>query len=548
MSQNCPHNAAGLTGADIRRPEISMRFILPLINLLRRKHGNEKVDAVVREAGLMPSELNNPDGWVSMGFSSRLRDEIFRQLYGLEKQPPRDDPMWQLWRQAGREGFKRESMGNLIFLIRTFGSPGPLYRSMPCSIRRGSVGLEAEVLSYMPGRVIFSVTPRNPETYWEGHERCVGRIGCFEGIPQVWGLPLAKVQHSHCMHDPDNPARECRYIVTFVERPVFRFLSSFFIIAFCPLFTIVAKEFLFQQLSFEISIILNGLFIGLAIEAWRSALLLQNIQNNDVDNIRELLCLSDQRYMDLWRESNELRRLALHNRNISSYIPKTLLDRLRDRQQPPILGGSKREVTVVFVDIQNYSTVSEYLDPEQTIQILNKCFSAWVADVQAHGGTVLEFLGDGMLAVFGAPNDLANHPSQALYCLRAMISSMEQLNKSWSKSGLDEYWKRKNISQLGFRSGIHTGTVVEGNLGSLTQMKYAVVGDTVNVAARLEQLNKKLGSTIAVSGDTQALLPEDIKSWLVPRGHHLVKGRNQPVEVFSCGFNTSNIKLLSRSI
>ncbi|KAL7551319.1 hypothetical protein ACHAWF_014499 [Thalassiosira exigua] len=299
---------------------------------------------------------------------------------------------------------------------------------------------------------------------------------------------------------------------------------------------LATKDFFIRHMTIERSIILNGILLGVAIEAWRWSLSTHKTHNTDLETMRALLKYHDQRYIDLWRESDELRRLALDNRNISTYIPKALLTRLQGRQQPPSLGGSKRQVTIVFADIQNYSTVSEHLDPEQTIKILNECFSAWVGDVQAHGGTVLEFLGDGMLAVFGAPGDLTNHASQAVSCLKAMMVTMDKLNESWSDAGLDKLWKHRNISNLGFRAGIHSGTVVAGNLGSRTQMKYAVVGDAVNVAARLEQLNKKIGSRIAISGDTRECLPDDMKAWLVPRGHHLVKGRDQPVEVFSCGF------------
>lgn len=231
-----------------------------------------------------------------------------------------------------------------------------------------------------------------------------------------------------------------------------------------------------QYTTTEKSIVLNGILLCLLIEAGRWLISTNKAQQTDLAKMRALLKYHDQRYIDLWRESDELRRLALDNRNISTYIPKALLARLQGRQQPPSLGGAKRHVTVVFADIQNYSTVSEHLDPEQTLQILNECFSAWVCDVQTHGGTVLEFLGDGMLSVFGAPNDLANHASQAVLCLKAMMSTMDKLNESWSDAGLDQLWKHRNISTLGFRAGIHTGTVVAGNLGSHTQMKYAVVG------------------------------------------------------------------------
>ena len=195
----------------------------------------------------------------------------------------------------------------------------------------------------------------------------------------------------------------------------------------------------------------------------------------------------------------------------------------------------------MFVDIRNYSTMAERLDPEQTLNVLNECFSAWVKDVQSHGGTVLEFLGDGMLAVFGAPNDTADHPAQAVRCLQTMVHTMKRVNDSFEvcgsiKTAAASMTKKSSLpSKLGFRGGLHTGEVIAGNLGSATQMKYTVVGDTVNVAARLEQLNKTLGTMIAISGETYAQLPEDLRKWMKPKGHHFVKGREQAVEVYANG-------------
>lgn len=104
-----------------------------------------------------------------------------------------------------------------------------------------------------------------------------------------------------------------------------------------------------------------------------------------------------------------------------------------------------------------------------------------VKDVQKHGGTVLEFLGDGMLAVFGAPNDMPDHAAQAVRCLQTMMHTMERLNETWDDNGglMAALSKSPFSSKLGFRGGVHTGMVIAGNLGSATQMKYAVVGDTV---------------------------------------------------------------------
>uniref|UniRef100_A0A7S4R8L9 Guanylate cyclase domain-containing protein n=1 Tax=Ditylum brightwellii TaxID=49249 RepID=A0A7S4R8L9_9STRA len=522
----------------LRQPEISLRIILPLLYLLRQKHGDAKVDRLIKSMGLDPAELNDTEAWVSIKFVCLLRDEIFKQLYGLSEPPSREDPLWQLWRQSGIVGFERALLGDILPVLRAFGSPGFLYSHISKEVRRANTVLKAEVISQAPGRVVLSMRPNDPETYEEGHEFCLNRVGVFEGVPLIWGFPKAHVEHVHCMHDPINPADHCEYIVYFKERPITQTLRACCAPLACTLLGYSAKNFLplSSSLMSVQTLPFIGLIIGIGIEGWRAMFSIQKIYDADRKHMQNVIERADQRTMDLWRESHQLRCLALDNRNISAYIPQALLHRLRmSRQQAPTLGGSRREVTILFVDIRSYSTVSEHLDPEDTIRILNDCFAAWMADVQKYGGTVLEFLGDGMLAVFGAPNDQPNHASQAVRSVKSMVKSMDQLNESWDVAGSNKFWKCKGISKLGFRVGIHTGTVVAGNLGSNAQMKYAVVGDAVNVAARLEQLNKKLGTMIAVSGDTHMLLCDSLKSWLRPKGHHFVKGREQSVEIFTHG-------------
>lgn len=168
------------------------------------------MDAVVRTAGLDPSVVADVDAWVSARFVSRLAREILRQVYGLREPPSRDDPAWQLWREAGREGFERESLGATSTIIRAFGGPRPFYRALPLTIRRASTVIDVEVVSCGPCQEDISFVPRNPEIYQEGYDRCAHRVGSLEAIPVIWGLPRAQIEHHECMHDLVNPASKCR--------------------------------------------------------------------------------------------------------------------------------------------------------------------------------------------------------------------------------------------------------------------------------------------------------------------------------------------------
>ena len=196
------------------------------------------------------------------------------------------------------------------------------------------------------------------------------------------------------------------------------------------------------------------------------------------------------------------------------------------------LGGTKVEVTVLFTDLRGYSTVSEALDPTQLVALSNTYLGRMQEAIDAEGGTVIEFLGDAILAVFGAPSRQPDHAARAVRCALRMRQLLVQLNAEAQASGLAELWEQAGLDALRHRVGIHTGEVVAGNIGSATRMKYAVIGDAVNVAARLEQLNKSLGTEVLLSQATLDQLPEGAVV-AEPRGQLPVKGRHEPVDVYA---------------
>ncbi|MBN1947682.1 MAG: HAMP domain-containing protein [Bradymonadales bacterium] len=215
------------------------------------------------------------------------------------------------------------------------------------------------------------------------------------------------------------------------------------------------------------------------------------------------------------------------------YVSREVVSTLLDTPGAIELGGEEREVTVLLSDIERYSTIAEQLSPTQVVEMINAYLSAMNDIIDHHRGCVIEYLGDAILAVFGAPNKLPDHPAAAIRCAVEMRQRLAELNREWDSTGLSQLWKQKGIPILRTRIGIHTGTVVAGNLGSPSRMKYAVTGDTVNIAARLEALNKDLKTEILVSSTTWDQLSDDLKSQAVDRGDHQVKGRGQAIHVFS---------------
>ena len=215
------------------------------------------------------------------------------------------------------------------------------------------------------------------------------------------------------------------------------------------------------------------------------------------------------------------------------YVSEEVARRVLSSTDAERLGGEDREVSVLFIDIVRSSVLGELLEPSEIVEMLETYLGAMTELVEEHGGCVIEMLGDAILAVFNAPDALSDHPTRAVECGRAMKARLERLNDEWEESGLAQRWKDGGIARLRGRIGIHTGHVIAGNTGGETRMKYAVIGDTVNVAARVEALNEKLGTTLLVSAATHARLAGPLAAEAEPRGEHEVKGRDRRVEVFS---------------
>ncbi len=213
------------------------------------------------------------------------------------------------------------------------------------------------------------------------------------------------------------------------------------------------------------------------------------------------------------------------------YVSPDIARRLLSDRSAGALGGEDREVTVIFSDIEGYSTMTELVSPQEVVGLLNAYLGEMNAVIDKYEGCILEILGDAILAVFNAPNDLPGHAEAAVRCALEMRAALDRMNDAWADTPTARIWQQAGKERLRARTGIHTGHVVAGNIGSRTRMKYGVIGDVVNVAARIEALNKTLGTNLLVSEATWSLLPGDLKSASVDRGVHQVKGREGGVAI-----------------
>jgi adenylate cyclase len=232
-----------------------------------------------------------------------------------------------------------------------------------------------------------------------------------------------------------------------------------------------------------------------------------------VDFVTPLLAIRWGAYAGDFLESRHIRR------SLGVYVDREVANQIVDQEES--LAGQKKEVSVFFTDVRNYTTLSEGLLPEKVVGILNELFEMIGKVIARHNGCIVDFIGDAVLAVFGAPRDNPNHAWDAV---RTAIEIQKALD------GLNEKWQKKNIPRLQIGVGIHTGEVVAGIVGSGERKKFGVTGDTVNTGSRVEGLNKEFSTSILITRET--LKKVNGKFNVRSCGEVKVKGREKPVEVF----------------
>lgn len=188
------------------------------------------------------------------------------------------------------------------------------------------------------------------------------------------------------------------------------------------------------------------------------------------------------------------------------------------------LGGKVVEATILFSDLRDFTKLSEKRTPEEVLYILNRYFQEMSNAIEIHGGFINKFIGDAILAVFGTPMPMPDHPNRAFQTALEMQKNLDILNSQFLKEGLAE---------LKMGIGIHTGSLLVGNIGSTNRMEFTVIGDTVNTASRVEGLCKGLQKNLLITENTANLLPNSIQSKLQSEGEFELKGRESKEKIYS---------------
>lgn len=233
----------------------------------------------------------------------------------------------------------------------------------------------------------------------------------------------------------------------------------------------------------------------------------------------------------------ERERAAQIKGAFAKYVAPQVVEQMVARPELVRLGGERRELTLLFCDLAGFTSMSERLTPEAVARVINRYLTAMTRIIISRGGTVDKFIGDAVMAFWGAPLTDAQHARHAVEAAVAMQQAMDDLQAEFAAMG---------AGIVSLRIGIHSGPAVVGNMGSEERFDYTALGDTVNLASRLEGINKIYGTRILLSSSTAEALGPDIRVRTVDRVR--VKGKNEAVEVMTPCENISLIEATEQAI
>jgi len=247
-----------------------------------------------------------------------------------------------------------------------------------------------------------------------------------------------------------------------------------------------------------------------------------------------LLCytgISARRFLREEREKHMIRQ------TFGLYVHRSVVEEMLEHPERLRLGGEKKELSVLFSDIRGFTSLSEKIPPEELVSQLNEYLTRMTYMVFEQHGTLDKYIGDAIMAIFGAPLVQEDHALRACCTALDMIKTLDDLQNSWRKQG-------KPILNIGI--GINSGWMIVGNMGSERRFDYTVLGDNVNLASRLEGLTKMYGVSIIVSGTTW----ESVKHQLVGRELDVVrvKGKLNPVPIYQIMGRNSDLAIFDEPL
>ena len=228
---------------------------------------------------------------------------------------------------------------------------------------------------------------------------------------------------------------------------------------------------------------------------------------------------------------NEQRAAQRIKGMFGTYVSPELVNRMINSGQSPELGGHQEDITAYFSDIQGFSGFSEQLSPAKLVVLMNEYLSACTNIIQEEGGTLDKYIGDAVVAMFGAPLPLPDHALRACVASQPIHLKLLELRETWKYQG--DTWPQI-VHDMQSRIGLNSGTVIVGNMGSTTRFNYTMMGDNVNLAARMESGAKSWGVYSMCTDATKNACEDHGGDRVVFRalGRIVVKGRSSAVPIF----------------
>ena len=228
------------------------------------------------------------------------------------------------------------------------------------------------------------------------------------------------------------------------------------------------------------------------------------------------ISLTVYRYLSEERERKKIKGAFTH------YLSSSVVNELLKHPEKLKLGGDRKDLSVLFSDIRGFTTIAEVLTPEEVVHLLNEYLTVMTDIVIKNNGLLDKYMGDAIMALYGAPLDLPDHPSRACHSALEMMTELEKLNQKWVAEG-------KHPIDIGI--GINTGPMIVGNMGSVERFDFTAMGDSVNLGSRLEGVNKSYKTNIIISEFTFERVKNDFTCMELDSVR--VKGKKRPVKIYS---------------
>ena len=302
----------------------------------------------------------------------------------------------------------------------------------------------------------------------------------------------------------------------FIQRPAWMFIFDVglmlvlggLLVALLPRFGV--------RLSALITLLLAAGYFGFAVIEFRTQLIWINVVYPALLIVLLYVSSTLVHYFTAEREKRQIKGAFQH------YVPVAVVDQILRNIDDLGLGGEKRELTVLFADIRGFTGIAESLTPEALVQLLNDYLTRMTDQVFRHEGLLDKYIGDAIMAVYGAPIHHPDHARRACRTALDMVRAARAMQAEWQAQGLAPF-------DLGI--GINTGPMVVGNMGSKTRFDYTVIGDAVNLGSRIEALNKQYGTRILISEFTYNQVKDEF-----PQAREIdmtpVRGRSEPVRLY----------------